>query len=95
MSRSFLLSLFLTSFAAAPVDARRPRRASSARQTTTARATQRSNDAAAEYARANAEVAELKSARELPVAAREDLDFPGQQLDDSERPQGVKTPQKR
>jgi hypothetical protein len=66
-------------------EARRPRRAKKlARPPVAVRAP--SGESAKEAARADAQIAELKQLRELPQESKEELDFPGQQLDDAERP---------
>ncbi len=78
----FLLLLAFAMLSCAAADARPSR----ARKHKAMHLKASGGDAAAAYAREEAELAELRGAKELPVAPRDDLDFPGQQLDDSERP---------
>ena len=73
-------------------EARRPHRPKRARPATLVQKPR--DDAAAEYARGEAQIAELKQMREVPTPApTSELDFPGQQLDDAERPPA--TPRRR
>jgi len=74
-------------------EAKRARRARSKPAPTVKRP---SGDLAGEAARADAQIAELKQMRELPATAdANELDFPGQQVDDAERPPSTPAPRRR
>ena len=68
-----------------PVEARR-QRPGEARSRAVASRHRAQNEAAAASARAEAGLAELRSARELPPPDRDQLDFVGQQVGDDEVP---------